>query len=188
MAKKENRRAERHKVGFKMVFDDGDTYSAGYVRDISRTGLFLETASPLPVGSEVRLEPVDQNDALFEVAAKVIRVVESDEPMPDAETHMNDGQVGMGLEFMELDGEAGEGIERMVNRLEDAQRHEKETGSLDPFLGVYVEDAPVGGSLEGTEDVPNPAPSPGRAVPGSTLDLEDELDAAAVDDLSPKGQ
>ncbi len=142
---KENRRAERHKVRFKMVFDDGNTYSAGYVRDISRTGLFLETASPLPIGSEVRLEPVDAQDALFEVGARVIRVVEDLEPIPEAETHENDGQVGMGLEFYDLDGEASDAIENMILTLEAAQKQEHDTGTLDPFLGVYVEDAPVGG-------------------------------------------
>ena len=189
----EHRRAERHRIRFKMVFDDGQTYSAGYVRDISRTGIFLETASPLPVGSEVRLEPVDQQDALFEVAARVVRVVEADEPIPDAETHPNDGQIGMGLEFLALDGEAGDGIEQMVLRLEEAQSREMKTGSLDPFLGVYVEDAPVGG------DGPDAAASTlvggdaGSTMPrrsaasqgltGSTLDLEEELDAAALDDL-----
>ena len=182
MRKQENRRAERHKIRFKMVFDDGNTYSAGYVRDISRTGIFLETASPLPVGSEVRLEPVDQNDALLEVLARVVRVVENDEPMPDAETHVNDGQVGMGLEFVEIDGEAGEGIEQMVAQLEEAQRRESETGSLDPFLGVYVEDAPVGGAIDGAED-PQPAPTGSAAPKGGTIDLEDELDAAAAADL-----
>ena len=179
----ENRRAERHKVRFRMVFDDGNTYSAGYVRDISRTGMFLETANPLPVGSEVRLEPVDQNDALFEVSARVVRVVEDDEPIPDAETHANDGQVGMGLEFVSLDGEAGDGIERMVTKLKEAQRRGAKAGSLDPFLGVYVEDAPVGGHLDDADQAAKAHQASARSAPGSTLDLEDELDAAAVEDL-----
>lgn len=184
----EHRRAERHRVRFKMVFDDGQTYSAGYVRDISRTGIFLETASPLPVGSEVRLEPVDQQDALFEVAARVIRVVEAEEPIPDAETHLNDGQVGMGLEFLALDGEAGDGIEQMVLRLEEAQRLEMQTGSLDPFLGVYVEDAPVGGGGQESPGKSRPRTSPAsQGLSGGTLDLEEALDAAAVEDLETSG-
>lgn len=169
----EHRRAQRHRVRFKMVFDDGQTYSAGYVRDISRTGLFLETASPLPVGSEVRLEPVDAQDALFEVAARVVRVVETDEPIPEAETHVNDGQVGMGLEFLALDDEASEGIEQMVATLEAEQRNGGATGSLDPFLGVYVEDAPVGGEPESA-----PPLRAKRAERGAPGDLEEELDAA----------
>lgn len=178
----ELRRAPRHKVRFKMVFDDGQTYSAGYVRDISRTGMFLVTASPIPVGSEVRLEPVDQ-DALFEVAARVVRVVQNEEPIPDAETHPNDGQVGMGLEFIDLDGEAGESIDQMVEQLETAQRRGT-TGNLDPFLGVYVEDAPVGA------DDDDGAPSPPRrsGLSGPTEDLEDELDAAVDADAGAESQ
>ena len=181
---KEHRRAQRHKVRFKMVFDDGETYSAGYVRDISRTGLFLETANPLPVDSEVRLEPVDHQDELFEVAARVVRVVQDDEPMPDAETHVNDGQVGMGLEFLALDSEAADGIEQMVLTLEAAQLRGGKSGSLDPFLGVYVEDAPVGGGPTGEDDGPKRrATRSGLGGNSGTRDLEDELDAAAAEDL-----
>lgn len=175
---KELRRAERHKVRFKMVFDDGQTYSAGYVRDISRTGLFLETASPLPVGSEVRLEPVEQTDALFEVSARVVRVAQNDEPMPDAETHVNDGQVGMGLEFLGLDGPAGDAIEKMVDALEAAQLRTASSGNLDPLLGVYVEDAPVGGEIDEMETINIEPPT---AVGD---DLEDALDSATDDDLA----
>ena len=182
---KEHRRAQRHKVRFKMVFDDGQTYSAGYVRDISQTGLFLETAQPLPVGAEVRLEPVDHEDALFEVSARVVRVVQDEEPIPDAETHANDGQVGMGLEFQDLDGEASDSIEKMVVKLEEAQRSQV-TGNLDPYLGVYLEDAPVGGPIEDDGPERTTAAPEGATmdIPG-TRDLEDELDAAAVEDLEP---
>ncbi|MEM7675319.1 MAG: PilZ domain-containing protein [Myxococcota bacterium] len=173
---KEHRRAQRHKVRFKMVFDDGQTYSAGYVRNISRTGIFLETANPLPVGSEVRLEPVEHQDALFEVAAKVVRVAQLDEPIPEAETSANDGQVGMGLEFLELEPEAGDSIEQMVRTLEAVQAQQV-TGNLDPFLGVYVEDAPVGGGFDESKPIP---PS---SVPKDASDLEEALDAAVDQDL-----
>ena len=175
---KELRRAERHRIRFKMVFDDGETYSAGYVRDISRTGLFLETASPLPVDSEVRLEPVDQQDALFEVSARVVRVVESDEPIPDAETHVDDGQIGMGLEFLALDGDAQDSIDMMIQKLEDAQRHAGDNKNFDPFLGVFVEDAPVGGELRAQK-----GPST-HALGGHSVDLEETSDEAPTEDMT----
>ncbi|MEL7368362.1 MAG: PilZ domain-containing protein [Myxococcota bacterium] len=173
---KEHRRAQRHKVRFKMVFDDGQTYSAGYVRDISRTGIFLETANPLPVGSEVRLEPVEHEGALFEVAAKVVRTTQATASMPETEGLTSDVQMGMGLEFFELGPKAGDGIEHLVRTLEAAQQQQV-TGNLDPFLGVYVEDAPVGG------DVVEPSPSPSSPPSKDATDLEEALDAAVDQDL-----
>jgi len=104
---REQRRAERHKVRFKLVYDDGDTFNAGTVRDVSETGLYLETALPLPKGTRVMLTPLD-SDELFEAHGKVVRVEEYDGGNPG----------GMGIEFVDLTDAERKNVVSMIRRLE----------------------------------------------------------------------
>lgn len=120
----EKRRAERHRVRFKLVYDDGDTFNAGSVRDVSETGLFLETALPLAVNTDVVLTPVD-SDEVFEAKGRVVRVVEYDGTRTG----------GMGIEFTGLDENERRNIVAMIRRLES----KTEEGEVDPFLGVKIQ-------------------------------------------------
>lgn len=132
------RRAERHQVRFQIVFDDGESYNAGHVEDISATGMFLVSSRHLAPGTRVRLEPVGaEEDALFEVVARVIRAEDlSGRTERDGEEYH--GQVGLALQFEALDEVAQHEVRRMINVLE-ARAAE---GVMDPFLGVKV--APSG--------------------------------------------
>jgi hypothetical protein len=121
---REKRRSERHKVRFKLVYDDGDTFNAGTVRDVSETGLFLETALPLAKGTDVTLTPLE-SDELFEARGKVVRVEEYDGGNPG----------GMGIEFTDLSEAERKNVVSMIRRLE-AQAHE---GTHDPYLGVKIQ-------------------------------------------------
>jgi hypothetical protein len=121
---RDKRRAERHKVRFKLVYDDGETFNAGTVRDVSETGLFLETALPLAKGTQVMLTPVDSEE-LFEAHGKVIRVEEYDGGNPG----------GMGIEFVDIDEAERRNVVAMILRLETRP----ETGTIDPYLGVKIQ-------------------------------------------------
>ena len=129
------RRSERHQLRFQIVFDDGDSYNAGHVEDISATGMFLVSSKHLAPGTRVRLAPVDAvEDALFEVVAKVIRAEDLDaRTEEDGEEHH--GQVGLALQFETLDEDGRHEVRRMINALE---KRAAEAGTRDPYLGVTV--------------------------------------------------
>jgi hypothetical protein len=86
-------RAERYNVSFRVVWDDGESYYTGPVTNISETGIFVETAMPLPAGHAVTVIPLVDGVALFELRGKVIRHVGEDlDNAPDR-------VVGMGIRF-----------------------------------------------------------------------------------------
>ncbi|NJK90071.1 MAG: hypothetical protein HC923_12255 [Myxococcales bacterium] len=119
-------RAERFRASFKLVYDDGESFSAGAVRDVSETGLFLETAHPAPLGSVLTLFPVDEaSQDLFEIHAEVVRVHPED---PDSST-----LGGMGLRFLDIDDMSPQ-IRGMIQTLAARERNRVK----DPFLGVRV--------------------------------------------------
>lgn len=126
------RRAERQVVRFKVVFDDGVSYSAGYVENVSATGLFLATAEPLPLGTVVRFEPADAKaDALFEVEGRVVRCVELD---PDAvEPSEQDGAFGLGFELIAVDEAQQANILKMIDEI---RRSGVLVGVADPYLAM----------------------------------------------------
>ena len=128
----DQRRAKRHQVRFKLVYDDGNTFNAGRVADVSSSGLFLETALPLPVGTKVRLTPLERaaQDGLFNIEAEVVRAV----PYADA----SDQPAGMGLAFLNLSPEQCEQVVALIHTLEDQAAHATKT--LDLYLGVEMPD------------------------------------------------
>ena len=128
---REQRRAPRHKVRFKLVYDDGNTFNAGRVADVSEGGLFLETALPLPVGTVVSLSPLEPEVAgdIFEIRARVVRAV------PYSETSTK--PAGMGLEFLDLDKSQREQVVSMIHRLED-KAATSTSGTLDIYLGIQL--------------------------------------------------
>jgi hypothetical protein len=70
-------RAPRFRVkGFTVVYDTGDGLWSGPVTDISNSGLFVETAHKLPIGTPVTLFPQfeDEKQLPFEIRALVARV------------------------------------------------------------------------------------------------------------------
>jgi hypothetical protein len=130
MTDKDQRRSERHRVRFHLVYDDGGSFNAGTVRDVSEGGLFLETALPLPIGTIVTLTPLDSaGKTLLEVKARVARSLPYD---PDNfEQHP-----GMGLQFLHLDDGERRNVVALIRHLEEEASRDK--GELDPFLGVKV--------------------------------------------------
>jgi len=126
----ERRKSERHRVRFHLVFDDGASFNAGTVHDVSEGGLFLETGIPLASGTEVRLTPLDSaGNSLFEVRARVIRSV------PYTAETSGAGMSGMGLEFLDLSAEERKSVVTMIR---DLEARASGRGSVDPYLGVVV--------------------------------------------------
>jgi hypothetical protein len=125
---RDHRQNERHRVRFKLVYDDGVSFNAGHVQDVSESGLFLETALPLPEGTVVRLMPLDDAGEVFEVFARVVRSVQYDTTLMQSS--------GMGLMFIDLTDEDRKRVVRMIEHF--LERAATFHGERDPFLGVLL--------------------------------------------------
>lgn len=127
----DKRRSPRHELGFKMVFDDGDSYNAASVVNISETGMLLQSPRPIPLGAVVRLEPTGVvDDALFDLEAMVVRCAPLDREDGFETYH---GLLGIGAEFMNLSEEARVAIGRMIEELE-VIRAKSRAARHDPLL------------------------------------------------------
>ncbi|NJK89927.1 MAG: PilZ domain-containing protein [Myxococcales bacterium] len=72
-------REPRHPFTFRLVYDDGESFSAATVRNLSATGLLLETPEPAAPGSEVTLYSVESAaQQLAGIRARVVRIVPED--------------------------------------------------------------------------------------------------------------
>ncbi len=87
-------------------------FTTEWAVNISDGGLFVNTRSPLPVGSIVKLS-VSLPDATFpcDLTGKVMRVHPFDPGGPRGQNP------GMGIQFIDLDEEKRKRLERFVNKL-----------------------------------------------------------------------
>jgi hypothetical protein len=98
-------RPERRKttrVTINKQFDSFDQFVREYVTNVSGNGVFVRSATPLPVGTEITLKfavVLDQIETI-EGTGVVVRV-EKDPP-------------GMGVVFKELEGYSKELVERLL--------------------------------------------------------------------------
>lgn len=123
----DKRTSDRHRVRFKLVYDDGQSFNAGLVHDLSETGVFLETADPLQVGQSAVLSSLDVDaDRAFELDARVTRVVAVDDSSAD-------NLPGMGLVFENMSSEQAAQVVHLIERME-AEEAQFE-GERDPFFG-----------------------------------------------------
>ncbi len=85
-------------------FDSFDQFIQEYVTNISRSGAFIKTATPLPVGSEVtlRFTVVMDDVEVIEGVGEVVRV-ETDPP-------------GMGVVFKRLSSYSARLIEKLLEK------------------------------------------------------------------------
>ncbi|MEO1228807.1 MAG: PilZ domain-containing protein [Myxococcota bacterium] len=127
---KDKRGFDRHEVRFKLVYDDGDSFNAGLVHDLSESGVFLETLTLLAVDTQVRLSSLDIDEAhAFEVDARVTRVVEESAADPAVVP-------GMGLVFVDVDEHQQGRLRALISRLESEK--EEFEGDSDPFFGKQI--------------------------------------------------
>jgi type IV pilus assembly protein PilZ len=109
-AEKRARKSERLQHELLVAYRTVDGFITDWAVNISRGGLFINTRTPLALGSVVRLI-ISLPDAAFpfDLTGRVIRV----QPFDPAVDQM----AGMGLEFIDIDEEKMVRLERFVERL-----------------------------------------------------------------------
>lgn len=109
-SEKPTRKAERLQHELLVAYRTVDGFITDWAVNISKGGIFINTRSPLALGSVVRLI-VSLPDAAFpfDLTGRVIRVQPHD---PQTDT-----MSGMGIEFMDVDDEKRARLERFVDRL-----------------------------------------------------------------------
>jgi type IV pilus assembly protein PilZ len=86
------------------------TFSSHWAVNLSGSGLFINTSTPLPVGSALQLVlSLPDAPAPFEVEGRVARVSGADNAQHQV--------TGMGIEFVNVDEDGRSRIERFVTRL-----------------------------------------------------------------------
>lgn len=110
MADQFQRRADRLHHELLVAYRTVDGFVTDWAVNISKGGIFINTRTPLAVGTLVRLI-ISLPDAKFpfDLTGKVMRVHEYD--------NSTNLVPGMGLEFVDVDDEKRVRIERFVDRL-----------------------------------------------------------------------
>jgi Tfp pilus assembly protein PilZ len=95
---------KNERVTINKEFDSFDQFIEEYVTNISRSGAFIRTTEPLPIGSEVdlRFTVIMDDIETIEGVGRVVRV-ETDPP-------------GMGVVFKELSTYSQKLIEKLLTR------------------------------------------------------------------------
>jgi Tfp pilus assembly protein PilZ len=94
------------RVTINKEFESFDQFMSEYVTNLSRTGAFIRTSTPLPIGTEV--------DLRFTVVLEGVETIEGIGEVVRIET----SPPGMGIVFKELNERSQELIERLLSRNE----------------------------------------------------------------------
>ena len=109
-ATKTPRRAARLQHELIVAYRTVGGFVTDFAVNISRGGIFINTPKPLAVGTTVKLMISLPGAAFpFDLSGRVARVNEFDNPFNQ--------MPGMGIEFMDMDAEKRDSIERFVDRL-----------------------------------------------------------------------
>lgn len=104
------RRADRLQHELLVAYRTVDGFITDWAVNISRGGIFINTRKPLAVGTTVRLIiSLPDTPFPFDLVGRVTRINEFDNPSNQVP--------GMGIEFVDVDNEKRERIERFVDRL-----------------------------------------------------------------------
>jgi Tfp pilus assembly protein PilZ len=114
-----------------VFFDGSDSTLLGYMRDLSPSGIFLQTTAGIDVGMRCALNfPLPGHDGRVRVVGRVVRTVP-----PQFSEDSGDVRIpGLGVEF-ERFGDAGD------RRAIDSFLHGRETTSLRPETGILSVDS-----------------------------------------------
>lgn len=89
-------------------FDTLDEAMSAYAADLSEGGLFIETDEPRGLGDMIYLQfALRDGTRLIEALGKVVRVIEPG----------GDEEPGMGVQFVSLDGDSQDLVQRAVQTL-----------------------------------------------------------------------
>jgi uncharacterized protein (TIGR02266 family) len=104
------RRDDRLQHELLVAYRTVDGFITDWAVNISKGGLFINTRTPLPVGTTVRLiVSLPDTQFPFDLTGRVTRVSEFDNSANDVP--------GMGVEFLNVDEDKRVRIERFVDRL-----------------------------------------------------------------------
>jgi uncharacterized protein (TIGR02266 family) len=104
------RQADRLEHELLVAYKTVDGFITDWAVNISRGGIFINTRNPLEVGTTVRLIISLPDTAFpFDLSGRVTRVNHPHNPS----NHVS----GMGIEFLDVEDEKRERIERLVERL-----------------------------------------------------------------------
>jgi len=104
-------RSTRYEMNFEVVFDDGETFMAGPVVNVSETGLYIETTMPPKAGTMVRITPLlPESAGLFEFEAEVVRKNEL-----DLDEHF-DRIPGMGVRFVNMTDDEKDHLKALLEK------------------------------------------------------------------------
>lgn len=101
-------RRQADRVSVNHEFASIEEFITEYVSDISRTGVFIRSDDPLPVGTKVdlRFTVIDEDFETIEGVGEVTRVVAPGSADPP----------GMGVVFVELTSSSKSLVERLLTR------------------------------------------------------------------------
>ncbi len=110
----DRRKSERADLVVRVAYHTVDELFSEFARNINEGGLFVETETPHPVGTEVSLQfKIPGSDEPLQVVGRVAHTTGDD----TGETP------GIGIEFDDLDGQARQRINQLVRSLRtDATR------------------------------------------------------------------
>lgn len=100
MSDREQRREER--VTINKSFDSFDAFVAEYVTNVSKSGVFIRSSQPLPVGTKV--------DLSFSVIMEGVATIEGEGEV----VRVHDDPPGMGVVFTELTQTSQAIIDRLL--------------------------------------------------------------------------
>ena len=107
---KSGRRADRLEHELPVAYRTVDGFITDWATNLSRGGMFINSRTPLPLGTTVRIILQLPDAAVpFELRGRVIRVQEFDNPTNQIP--------GMGVEFVDVTDELRDRIERFVEQL-----------------------------------------------------------------------
>lgn len=107
---KHARQAERLEHELLVAFESVGGFITDFAVNISRGGIFINTPTPLSVGTTVRLIIKLPDAAVpFDLSGRVTRIIEVGNAL--------DQVPGMGIEFIDIDDEKKARIESFVDRL-----------------------------------------------------------------------
>ncbi len=101
----DKRREER--ITINKEFESFDAFIQEYITNISKTGVFVRTQSPLPIGTKVNLH--------FSVIMEDIETIEGVGEVVRVETNES-GTMGMGVVFRELSSYSRDLLEKLLTR------------------------------------------------------------------------
>lgn len=104
-------------------FSSVDEFVAEYVTNISRSGVFIKTKQPLPIGTKVNLKFTVIMDELETICGvgEVMRV-------------QTGSPIGMGVVFVELESHSQDLIAKLITRRRVGERAERRTAKTIPAM------------------------------------------------------